>query len=393
MKKITSLLLILALFLSLGFGSGQLLSFNEDNYVYAIGAASFKDVKSDYWGYSYIDFAAQSGIISGYPELNGTYTFLPENSVSREEAMSMLYRALSAAGKLKSQEDFSAQYKELFATHGIADWAKKFVAYGLKYGLISTDELADFTDDNGNGIQAPREQIARWTATAVDKGLAPAYSLSYVDKDSISSQNIPYVDLLYRQGIMRGDDTSMFHPKSGIRRVEFAVICNKVFEVSEAAGYRVDNELQSYRGTIVSVDTINQRIMMTQSDGTSRMIQVNPKTRIVLDGKLEYNGLSNIKSGSSAVLAWGAFGGMGVEKTSSLDEGMQIHILTKVQTRVGLLSDVEEMDRNTSLLTIKNSEGDSAYYISDKDTQKVNPIQKGSEVTFIADGVKIIEIK
>ncbi|HYE67464.1 MAG TPA: S-layer homology domain-containing protein, partial [Anaerovoracaceae bacterium] len=217
--------ILLAIFMGL-----SLLSFQEGETAYAMSAGDFTDVAVNYWGYPYIDFSAGNGIINGYQSPDGTYRFLPENPVSREESMTMLYRALAASDNLKSTEDFSADYAELFAENKIADWSKKFIAYGLKYELITEKEVVEFTDDNGLGIPAPREQVALWTAKAMGRNLSPAYSLIYIDKDSISSEKLPYIDLLYRQGIMQGDDTKMFHPASNIKRAEFAAISNRVFE-------------------------------------------------------------------------------------------------------------------------------------------------------------------
>jgi len=356
---------------------------------HAAGAADFKDVAPDYWGYSYIDFSAQNGIINGYPSPDGTFQFLPENRVTREEAVAMLYRALAAAGKLKSTEDYSEEYTDIFLENMIADWAKPYVAYGLKYGLITVDELKDFTDENGLGIPAPREQVAFWTAKAMERTLSPACSLIYVDKDSISPEMLPYVDLLYRHGIMRGDDTKMFHPAEGIKRAEFAAVSNRVFETANSSAYTVDNEIQSYRGIIVSVDKYNNKIMMTQSDGTARVIHINPKTQIVIDGKVNYNGIAGIGTDMAAVVAWGAF----YDEADPDSDVLQLHVITKAQARTGSLKNIRKMDEETSVLEIENEEGKAIYYVLGKDSLTEKAPKKGKKVTFIADGVKIVELK
>ncbi|HWQ80112.1 MAG TPA: S-layer homology domain-containing protein [Anaerovoracaceae bacterium] len=376
--------LILALIVGLSFPS-----FQAENTAHAMTAGDFTDVAADYWGYPYIDFSAGNIIINGYPSPDGTFQFFPENSVTREEAMAMLYRALSAAGKLKSTEDFSEEYADLFTENMIADWAKLYVAYGLKYGLLTEDELSDFTDESGLGIPAPREQVAFWTAKTMERTLSPAWSLNYVDKESISPEMLPYIDLLYRQGIMQGDDTKMFHPADGIKRVEFAAISNRVFEAAGSAVYSADKEIQSYRGAVVSMDQINYKIMMTQSDGAGRVIQINPKTQIVIDGKVNYNGLAGIGTGTAAVVAWGAF----YDEADPDDGDLQLHVITKTQARTGLLKSIKKMDEETSILEIENEDGDAIYYVLNKDSRTERAPKKGKEVTFIADGVKILEMK
>jgi hypothetical protein len=364
-------------------------SFQAGNTAFAMTAGGFTDVAADYWGYSYIDFSAASGIINGYPLPDGTYRFLPENAVTKEEAMAMLYRALSAAGKLKSPEDFSEEYTGLLTENMIAGWAKPYVAYGLKYGLIKEGELPGFTDESGLGIPAPREQVAFWTAKAMERSLSPAWSLIYVDKESISPEMVPYVDLLYRQGIMQGDDTKMFHPADGIKRVEFAAISSHVFEAAKSEAYSSDSETQSYRGVIVSVDGINDKFMMTQSDGTGKVIQINPKTQIVIDGEVNYNGLAGIETGANAVAAWGAF----YDEADPDSGSLQLHIITKTQARSGVLKGIEKINDETSILEIRNEDGDAIYYVLGKDSRTEGTPKKGKEVTFIADGVKILEMK
>ncbi len=358
---------------------------------YAMGASDFTDVKDTYWGCPYIDFSAGNGIINGYPSNNGTYQFLPEKQVTREEAASMLYRVLSAAGKLKSDEDLTTDYEELFTENHIAEWARKSVSYGLQYGLITDKELADFTDEKGLGQPASREQVAVWTAKAMDRNLAPAYSLTYSDKDDISKEVLPYVDLLYRQGIMQGDDKKMFHPADGVKRVEFAAICNRVFTSAGAEIYAVENEIQSYRGVIVSTDAFQNRILMTQSDGTVRAIQINPKTQIVIDGKVNYNGFAGITTGVNGVIAWGAFKSQ--DESDQDNQILQLHIITQTQANTGTLTDIRKLDDESSLLKIKNENGDLIYYILDRDSKTDGKPKTGKKVTFIADGIKVLELK
>jgi len=366
-----------------------LLSLPGKNSAFAMSAGDFTDVAADYWGYSYIDFSASKGIINGYQSPEGAFQFLPENAVTKEESMTMLYRALSAAGKLKSTEDFSPEYAGLFAENKIAGWAKKYVAYGLKYELIEESELAGFTDGSGRGIPAPREQVAVWTAKAMERNLSPAYSLIYVDKDNISSEKLPYVDLLYRQGIMQGDDAKMFHPANGIKRAEFAAVSNRVFESAGTGAYSESKEIQSYRGVVVSADPYRCRMMMTQSDGTGRVIQINPKTQIVINGKVNYNGLAGIGAGTAAVVAWGAF----YDESRPNNDDLQLHVITKTQARTGLLTDIRKMDDSTSILKIENEDGDAIYYVLDKDSRTDRTPKIGTEVAFIADGIKILEMK
>ena len=130
---------------------------------------------------------------------------------------------------------------------------------------------------------------------------------------------------------------------------------------------------------------------MTQSDGSGRVIQINPKTQIVIDGKVNYNGVVGIETGQTAVVAWGAFY---LPDRSASDAGvLQLHIDTKVESRTGLLTNIEKLDESTFVLKIENEDGDIICYILNKNSETESAPKKGTEVTFIADGIKILEMK
>ena len=304
--------------------------------------------------------------------------------------MSMLYRLLSAAGKLKSEEDFTASYETVLNENKIADWAKKYVAYGLKYGIIKQSELADFTDENGAGQPAPRQQVAVFAAMAMEKPVAPAYSLMYIDKDNISSENLPYVDMLYRQNIMRGDDTKLFNPLNGIKRSEFSAICQRIYNGVKSDTYLNEAEVNSFSGQVVSVDTYNNRIMLNQTNGAAKIISVNPKAQLVIDGKINFNGLSAIPKDSQVIIGYGAFYYPGRDGNEGV---LQLHVDTKLQAEKGLISDIKTLDANNSIYSIENEDGDVILYLKDKNSKLSGSPQKGKEVTFLSDGVKILELK
>jgi hypothetical protein len=181
----------------------------------------------------------------------------------------------------------------------------------------------------------------------------------------------------------------MFHPSGSIKRSEFAAISKRVFEAAQSETYVEANEIQSYHGTIVSADSYNSRIMMTQSDGSVRVIQLDPKTQIVINGKVNYNGLAGIGTGTAAVVAWGAF----YDENEPKDGVLQLHVITEIQSMTGLLTKVVKMDDDTSILEIENEDGDTIFYVLDADSKTDGTPKKGTEVTFIADGVKILEMK
>lgn len=325
--------------------------------------AAFTDVSASYWAKSDIDFAASKGIVNGYQQYDGTYTFAPENSVTYEEAATMLYRSLVAAGKAK---DISAidvtKYDEAIAAANISDWAKSYVVYGLAAGIIDQSELAIFVNkDTMLGNPAPRITVAIWTAKALGKQYAGMHYLPYTDAEMITDEEAKYVDLLYRQGIMQGslqtDGTIAFKPDSGVKRSEFAAISNRVYNNTAA-------------GSDYTKDIFNYEVSSAKEADT-------PQLRVASDARV-YGDWSNFSVISGIALPDG--------------EAPQIHLVGTPKVQSGQIKTVENLTSDITKVGIEMS-GVTVYYIIDTFTENGAQIKAGTNASFINDGIKIIEIK
>ncbi len=351
---------------------------SAEETAYGASPPVFTDVPQDYWGRSYISFSAEVGIVNGYLQENGSYLFRPDNPVSKEESMQMIYKAVVNSGIGPAfSEELPAKYENLLTEAGIAAWAWECVSYGLENDILEVGELAGFRTGSRDPAPAAREEVARWTAKAVDRELMPAIALDYTDADQIAEENLPYVDLLNRTSIMIGDSTGKFNPKASIRRVEFAVICNKVYALAEA-GFDIAAENRSLRGTITSVNGVAGRIYVTTDEGASKVIHLKDKIEIVINGKLAYNGFSSIPTGRKVVLAWGPFG--------------QIHIASEVVVGEAVINRLTSVSRDCMEMELRLNNGELVYYFIDGETSVIDKPMEGQNVIFIADGVKIIEI-
>jgi hypothetical protein len=100
-----------------------------------MGSSSFTDVASSAWYYGYIQTATGYGIIKGYD--NGT--FGPNDTITREQAMTMIARAMTIT-KLNSSLSASdasallAKYKDLASASG---YASESVAACLETGVVT----------------------------------------------------------------------------------------------------------------------------------------------------------------------------------------------------------------------------------------------------------------
>lgn len=362
----------------------------------------FKDVPKNYWGVEYINFSASKSIIKGYQQTDGTYLFAPESAVTYEEAATMLYRALNASGDLQSTQDFQSEYTTVLSENKIADWAKPTVSYCLKTGIIDQSDLATFTDDQGNGQKAPRLQVAIWAAKAMNKQNTAAYSVPYSDVASIAEKELPYIDMLYRHGIMKGslqaDGTTAFLPQDGVKRAEFAAISNRVYDAlnsEKTAGtsgsYNAAKETVSYRGQVLSVDATKNCIQTKDAvSGLTRNIYISPDATLLVNGALVSSGVNGIKStveGKTIIVSTLA----GTAGTSI----KQVLIDTQPSSLKGTIKNVASVSTNNKMIGIEleNNKAQIIYYLMDAQTASTATLKTGTVIQFIADGIHLVEIK
>jgi hypothetical protein len=123
----------------------------------------FKDVKATDWYSSAVSAAYEYKLLSGYAD----GSFKPDKAITREEAMSIIAKAMKIAGigTELSQKDIEAQLEKFVDSGKISNWAKQSAAGCVKYGIIS---------GNGGKVR-PSDNISRAeTATIFMKMLQEA---------------------------------------------------------------------------------------------------------------------------------------------------------------------------------------------------------------------------
>lgn len=122
---------------------------------------SFKDVAKDASYYASVSVAYQKGIVSGYR--NGE--FKPQSTITRQEAMTIIAKAMKAAGKNVnySAADINKILKEFKDSNKVAGWAKGSVAACIKAGIVS---------GKSGKLLAPQENITVSQTEAIVKKLS-----------------------------------------------------------------------------------------------------------------------------------------------------------------------------------------------------------------------------
>lgn len=112
----------------------------------ANGTASFTDVATNAWYYGAVGTAYQYGIVGG----RGNHSFAPNASITREEAMTMIYRAAKLASfpALLNARDLSSEFID-YGTQSA--WAAEAVAFNLNNNLIK----------GSDGYISPKAAITR----------------------------------------------------------------------------------------------------------------------------------------------------------------------------------------------------------------------------------------
>ncbi|MFC5401404.1 S-layer homology domain-containing protein [Cohnella soli] len=161
-----------------------------------------------HWAKASIERAVELGFISGYAD----GAFKPNKTVSRDEFVAMLVRAL----KLQS----TGSSLDFADTGSIQDWAKPYIAQALDSGLVS---------GYADGTFRPKASISRMELAAMivrGLGLKPAAGaeLSYADAGQIPAWARPYVAAASNAGLMSGRGDNRFAPDAPATRAEAAIV-------------------------------------------------------------------------------------------------------------------------------------------------------------------------
>jgi len=195
----------------------------------------FTDVRnSGAWSKEAICEMGALEIVKGY----GNRVFGRTNSVTKEEAIAIIYRA---AGR---EEDAQRAAEVLDAqrnsdekkTYAPSMWSDGYLQLAAGEGLISAEDLeAAFSPEQGNlqegsfnrRAPAQRQEVAYWISKVL--GLEPIYGQqeifnSFRDWSSADPHKIPYIEAVLVNNIMNGEGNGYFRPTGNVTREQIAQI-------------------------------------------------------------------------------------------------------------------------------------------------------------------------
>lgn len=163
---------------------------------------------ASHWAKASIKRAVELGFVAGYTD----ETFKPNKTVSRDEFVVMLVKALKLQGT-NSSLDFADAVS-------IQAWANPYIAQALESGLISG--YADGTFRPKASIS--RAELAAMIVRSLGLKTSEGHELSYADADQIPDWAKPYVAAAQEAGVMNGRGDNRFAPAASSTRAEAVVV-------------------------------------------------------------------------------------------------------------------------------------------------------------------------
>lgn len=96
--------------------------------------SSFIDIEAGQWYTDAVNWGAENGIVKGYEEEGGVYTFKPNQAITRQELAAIIYRYSEYKGYDVSARASLDTFPDGGTTHS---WAKSNVQWAVAEGLIS----------------------------------------------------------------------------------------------------------------------------------------------------------------------------------------------------------------------------------------------------------------
>ncbi len=295
--------------------------------------ATFTDVEgtSYEWALSYIEDMAERGLISGYEEADGSFTYKPEKTVSKLETISLFARAMGSRSELnaKAVEYALEEYSELIDSFSL-NFGKEDVAFMLYRGAISEDEAKAYLSGDTKNKPMLRYEAATIITKAmggeaeVTKNLV--LDLEYTDVSLIPSSAKKYVYYVTEKNIMAGMGDGTFSPDTEVLRSQIAVMLSKTVDTMNVSFSEV---------TLEKVDAENFSISVKDPDGEAYELTYSEGTRFYLEG--EPVKAADMPSSVSAIVTLNADGVLYVDIDSALPDAVVTAIYSGYQNTDGIL--------------------------------------------------------
>ncbi len=263
MKKVLSLILAVAMLLSMS----------------VFASAAFADVDSNYsWAEAAINGLSEKGIITGYED----GTFKPGKSITRQEAITLFSKAMGASEEV-NEPIVNLAYGIYEAELGACStsYAVKQGAYLIYRSVFNVDEVIDYLSTANRDKELKRFEAATLIAKALGadswfkSNPTADTSMSFADVNDIPAKYIDYVYYTTALGIMGDMGDNKFGPNETVTRAQVAVMIQRILDTME---------FEFIGGIITTVDTLNDNLAIRKADGEVEKFGVDAGSVIFVDG-------------------------------------------------------------------------------------------------------------
>ncbi len=256
-------------------------------------AAGFTDItaaKYD-WARPYIEKMNLLGVVKGVTET----TYGPDNSVTREQLITMLVRLMG----WESQATGKSLPSTFPKANSVAPWARGYVAVAVEKGIVADEDLENFRPADA----ATRSEVAVFAVKAIGLGQEAKNrknlnaSLTFNDGYLIELKSRPYIEIAVEKGIMKGFPDGSFKPNDKVTRAQIATVLHNITKLEETNNIMV-------QGIVKNVDsTLLPSFDLKLNDGSSKTYTVDAYSTLIYkedaDGNLTGAQLKDIKSGDT----------------------------------------------------------------------------------------------
>jgi|GEM_PF-867555 len=291
----------------------------------AFAAITFKDVDSKFWGYEYINFVSERGLMIGDTSGN----FRPNDLIDKFQAAMVLARisGFKYSGMTQTEQQYYdrayEKNKNLLSQYSnkFSRWNKssdREVAFLLEKEILTVEDLNQFVVEMENGqerIRAlSREEAAMFITKVLgqnQEALSSSFNFKFADDNTMNPQYKPYIYYLHSKGIFIPDENNNFNPKGGVTRAIIATILKRVLTLDEISTDITDDDIPLSNGMVnitSIVGTVDEyyaqvnALQVILNDGTKIIYPLSKELSIYIDGFLKP--ITDLKKGMgfSAVL-------------------------------------------------------------------------------------------
>lgn len=367
------------------------------NTIGVLALQSFTDVGDGHWAKDYIEKMESKGVITGYPDA----TFKPSENVNKLATITMIYRTIRAAGKLEAVDMNSIvqRHSMILYRYDITtkySWAKEAVAFALEENIIEEYELKSFFNLDGTLANAKRTEVSVYLGKALNNYLDEdlennIIAFNFNDAEFISKAAAPYIDLLSRKNIVKGDDQGKFNPNQPIIRAAAAKMFSMTYDILKNVKIiqpEREKELTTEEGKIVLVVEDSDSIIVEDNDGDKNIYKIEDDTEIEVEGRksdiddLDENQRIKLYLDEDGVLAK-------AEVNQSLSDS-EAEVYSVVDMGNYYLITFRDKDDKRNKKTYETDD-DTVIKLNDISAD-AHELEKGDSVSFVADGRILVEV-